>query len=60
LRTRFRKPLSPVNTLAFTAGDRGAQVLVHALARDAAKPLEGMDVPLQERVHRHLHEPDRV
>ena len=49
----------PEDLVALAAGDDRAQVVVDALARHAAQPLERAYVPLQERLERHLEAEER-
>jgi hypothetical protein len=42
------EPLVPGDLVAVAARDRRAQVVIDALARDAAEPVEDADVALQE------------
>src|SRR5215207_3491480 len=42
------KPLIPRDLVALASSDRGAQVVVDALADDTAKPIEDPNVTLQE------------
>jgi hypothetical protein len=51
-----RRPHDPV---ALAAGDRGAQVVVDALARHTAQPPEGAHMPLEKRLGRHLEAEER-
>ncbi len=51
---QLREAVVPGDLVALAAGDRGAQVVVDALAGDAAEPLEGVDVALDERLDGHV------
>jgi hypothetical protein len=48
--TQRDKPRVPADDVAIAARDDRAQVVVDALARDAAEPLQRPDVPLQKRL----------
>ena len=51
---QLHKPRVPGHDLSFAAGNGRAQVVVDQLAWNAAKPLEGAHVALEERLDGHV------